>query len=287
MGARADTLERLGLALRYGCELDLLSEPLRSRFTQLGRDATLEEYIARAEASRPGRFVTGCHRLLRSYFSDFDVNGMLGMYPMHVLGTEQWRFLLETAGFDGAHGDVASARLLDVGAGSGDVTQHLAPLFRDVVVTEVSRSMALRLRRRGFRVHRTDVASGGVPEGPYDVVSCLNVLDRCAAPLSLLASLRAGMRDGGLLILALVLPYRPFVYDGPRSLEPTERLPLDDLCWEAGVSRLCHQVLEPLALRIESVARAPYLSGGDSARAVYELDDAIVVCRASGNVALL
>jgi SAM-dependent methyltransferase len=223
--------------------------------------------------------------LLRSYFSDFDVNGMLGIYPMHVLSTEQWRFLLEAAAV--APYDEPRGRLLDVGAGSGDVTVQLAPLFERVVTTELSRSMAYRLRRRGFSVHRTDVAVAGVPEGPYDVVSCLNVLDRCATPLSLLGSVRAGLGSGGLLVLALVLPYRPFVYEGPSSVDPMERLPLDGLPWEAAVNGLCAQVLEPLSLEVVAVSRVPYLSGGDSGRAIYELDDAIVVCRAVGNVALL
>ncbi len=285
MSASRDIAAQLDLALRYRCDLGALSEPLRGRFLQLGPDAALEAYIERAEASRPGRFVTGCHRLLRSYFSDFDVNGMLGIYPMHVLSTEQWRFLLEAAG-TGPH-DEPRGRLLDVGAGSGDVTVQLAPLFERVVTTELSRSMAYRLRRRGFSVHRTDVAVGGVPDGPYDVVSCLNVLDRCASPLSLLGSVRAGLKNGGLLILALVLPYRPFVYEGPSSVDPTERLPLDDLPWEAAVNGLCAQVLAPLALEVVAVSRAPYLSGGDSGRAIYELDDAIVLCRAAGDVALV
>lgn len=282
-GRSSDLRERLNLALRYSCDLDALSPSLRSRFVQLGQDTALEEYVARAEASRPGRFITSCHRLLRSYLSDFDVNGMLGIYPMHVLGTDQWGFLLEAA----EAGDVASARLLDVGSGNGDVTVQLAPLFSEVTTTEMSRSMARRLRRRGFRVHRSDVTVSGVPDGPYDVISCLNVLDRCDSPLSLLGSLRAGLAREGLLILALVLPYRPFVYDGPNSVDPSERLPLDDLPFEAAVDRLCHEVLAPLSLQVLAVSRAPYLSGGDAGRALYELDDVIVVCRAAGEVALL
>jgi hypothetical protein len=103
----------------------------------------------------------------------------------------------------------------------------------------------------------------------------------------LLGSVRAGLGSGGLLVLALVLPYRPFVYEGPSSVDPMERLPLDGLPWEAAVNGLCAQVLEPLSLEVVAVSRVPYLSGGDSGRAIYELDDAIVVCRAVGNVALL
>lgn len=272
-----------GLRLRYGCRLEQLPAALRHRFVQLGRDASLEAYLERARRERHGRFVTGVHRVLRGYLSDFDINGLLNIYPMHVLGTEQWRYLLEQAPLDRAE----DARLLDVGAGNGDVTLALAPLFESVATTEMSRAMAFRLRRRGFRCFRQDVTSVGVPEPPYDAIACLNVLDRCDRPLTLLGNLRAGLTDRGLLLLALVLPYQPFVYDGGSSVEPTERLPLTGSDWEACVGELCERVIEPLGLEVEVITRVPYLSGGDARRPLYELDDVVLVCRARGRALLL
>lgn len=272
-----------GLALRYGCRLDELPAHLRHRFVQLGRDASLNTYLERAQRERHGRFVTGVHRVLRGYLSDFDINGLLNIYPMHVLGTEQWRYLLEQAPLVRAEG----ARLLDVGAGNGDVTRALAPLFDSVATTEMSSAMAFRLRRRGFRCFRQDVTSQGVPESPYDAIACLNVLDRCDRPLTLLGNLRAGLTDRGLLLLALVLPYQPFVYDGGSSQDPTERLPLTGSDWETCVGQLCERVIEPLGLDVEVITRVPYLSGGDSKRPLYELDDVVLVCRARGRALLL
>ena len=43
------------------------------------------------------------------------------------------------------------------------------------------------------------------------------------------------------------------------------------------MNRLVEQELEPLGLTLTKLARAPYLSFGDSARGLYELDDAILV----------
>lgn len=272
-----------GLGLRYGCRLDALPARFKHRFVQLGRDAALNAYLERAKHERHGRFLTGVHRVLRSYLSDFDINGLLNIYPMHVLGTEQWRYLIEQAPLERTQG----ARLLDVGAGSGDVTSALAPLFANVATTEMSKAMAFRLRRRGFTCFRQDVTSEGVPEPPYDAIACLNVLDRCDRPLTLLANLRAGLTDRGLLFLALVLPYRPFVYDGGTSHDPSERLPLTGSDWEASVGQLCERVIEPLGLDVEVITRAPYLSGGDSKRPLYELDDVVLVCRARGQALLL
>jgi SAM-dependent methyltransferase len=272
-----------GLKLQYGCRLDRLPAPLRDRFVQLGRDAALNAYLERAERERHGRFVTFVHRVLRGYLSDFDINGLLNIYPMHVLGTEQWSYLLEQAPLERA----AGARLLDVGAGNGDVTHALAPLFGSVATTELSRAMAFRLRLRGFACFRQDVTTEGVPQPPYDAIACLNVLDRCDRPLTLLANLRAGLADRGLLLLSLVLPYRPFVYDGGSSNEPSERLPLTRSDWESCAGELCQAVIEPLGLKVEVITRVPYLSGGDSRRPLYELDDVVLVCRARGQALLL
>lgn len=278
--------ELRNLRLRYQCDLARLPAGLRSRFVQLGRDASLAAYFDRAKRARHGRSMTLLHRFLRGYLSDFEINGLLGTYPMHVLGTEQWSTLLAMA--RGAeHHIVPRGRLLDVGAGSGDVTQKLAPLFTEVVTTELSRMMALRLRSRGFACHRVDLAEKPVPTGPYAAIACLNVLDRCDRPLSLLANLRAALDDGGFLILALVLPYEPFVYEGSRSREPIERLPLGVADWESSVAELCSRVIEPLGFQVAVFSRAPYLSGGDARQPLYELDDAILVCRAIGKAHVL
>lgn len=267
----------IGIELRYDCDLNELAPALRDRFVQLGPDQSLADYFERARRERHGRLLTWLHRSLRGLLSDFDINGLLGTYPMHVLGTEQWRHLLPEA----------SGRLLDVGAGNGDVTAALAPLFDDVTVVETSRLMARRLAQRGYRCHKLDPATDGVPGGPYDVISLLNVLDRCDKPLTLLAEARAALAPRGRLVIALVLPYRPFVYDGALSRAPAERLPLTRPTWEGATSELCELALAPLGLEVESVSRVPYLSGGDAHRALYELDDVVLVCRARGDLVLL
>ena len=45
---------------------------------------------------------------------------------------------------------ISGGTLLDVGAGSGEVTKELGRLFNDVLVTEASAPMARRLARRGY-----------------------------------------------------------------------------------------------------------------------------------------
>jgi SAM-dependent methyltransferase len=258
------------LALRYGCDRQRLPAHLAERFAELGPDEELANWLEAADRHRASWAKTGAQRLLRQYVSDFDANAVLAVYPMYLLSSAQWRRLL---------GPAPGQRLLDVGAGSGDVTSKLAPLFEEIITTEVSRGMAWKLRRRGFRCLNLDAATEPLPDCPYDVISCLNVLDRCRLPLSLLARLREALADGGQGAFAVPLPYSPHVYDGPQTLDPTERLACRADTWEEAAAELCTLVLEPLGYVVQSLSRAPYLSGGDSKRPVYELDAAIIVCR--------
>lgn len=255
----------------HACDLTALPPALAARFVDLppGDEAWLEALRAR----RHGWWKTHLHSFLRSFLSDFDVNGLLGMYAMHVLETAQWQRLL---------GPPEGRGLLDVGAGSGDVTATLAPLFAEVATIETSWAMARRLRHRGYRCFRVDVVETGVPEAPWDTISCLNVLDRCARPLSLLERLRDALAEDGRLVVSMPLPYSPIVFEGGVTHDPTEPLPLADVeSWEAGAAALVERVLAPARLRVERLARAPYVSAGDVDHPLYVLDDVIVVCRIS------
>jgi SAM-dependent methyltransferase len=258
------------LELQYGCDVSGLPAHLQTRFVELEPDESTRRYLAEAPNRRAGWALTTCHWLCCQVMSDFDANGWLGIYPMHLLGTAQWQRLL---------GEHPGGRLLDVGAGSGDVTAELAGLFDQVTATETSRGMVWRLRRRGLDGRLTDVSVEGVPDPPYAAISCLNVLDRCSRPISLLRRLRAGLAEDGRLIISLPLPFTPFVYRGPLVSDPDEALPCEAPSFERGVLALVAQGLVPLGLSVEAWTRAPYLSGGDARRAAYVLDAVIIVCR--------
>ena len=113
----------------------------------------------------------------------------------------------------------------------------------------------------------------------YDVISCLNVLDRCDAPLSMLKQMHSKLTNGGILILALVLPYDPFVEHGLLKLPPTEFLPISSTTWEGGVTKLWTKVLRPIGFEPLALARVPYLCEGDIHVEYYSLDDVIFVLR--------
>ena len=186
--------------------------------------------------------------------------------------------------------------LLDVGAGDGSVTTHLAPLFERVYATEVSGPMVKRLQARllyGGVLPTGDVspaalaaaaAEAGVqlPAGGFDCVSLLNVLDRCDTPRTLLRHCSALLAPGtGRLLLAVVLPFRPFVEAGATRRPPAESLGLSpDAGFEASASAMWERVLQPLGFRLHALSRVPYISDGDEKCPTYVLDDAIFVLSA-------
>ena len=139
--------------------------------------------------------------LLRSFYSTTDANAIAYTGSMHVISEGQARRLL---GFQDAE---TRQSLLDVGAGDGAVTLHLSALFHEVHCTETSPYMVRRLRERGFTCTETSNPCDAMG-GPFDVVSCLNVLDRCSAPYSVSSfayRLIDFLRHGMLKVLAAVI----------------------------------------------------------------------------------
>jgi len=240
-------------------------------FRELAVDDEWRRTAEQLARGRHGRLRTYAQRLARLYLSDFDANALTGMYQMHLLPEAAWRSLL---------GARARGRLLDVGAGSGDVTAALSPCFESVEATEVSSGMARKLNKRGVPCHRLDLTETPIDADPFDAVSLLNVLDRCPRPRRLLQHCLRALKPGGTFIVALALPYRPFYFDGPLTPDPLERLECDPGpggTWEDGARRFLERDLLPLDLSLQCFARAPYLSAGDSERPLYELDDVVAV----------
>jgi SAM-dependent methyltransferase len=238
-------------------------------------DPAAEDFRRSCEESPHGAMTLWLRRTLGHFVSDYDANGILGTHDMHLLGTGAWQTLLERAGWSPAHG----ARLLDLGAGDGQVTAPLAALFEDVVTTELSAPMLRRLRARGYRCHGVDLAHQDLPEsGPFDCVALLNVLDRTDRPLTLLARARNLVAEDGCVIVAAPMPLAPHVHVGPHTVDPDEPLPHEARSWEAAVAALVRCAIEPAGLAVSALARVPYLCRGSHRTPVEELDDAVLVC---------
>lgn len=267
----AGLLDQLGQpTLDYCVNMARWPESMKTAFVELGPDEALQDYLKRIIVSRASVTKTRLQRVLRCFVSDFDANALLRMYPMHLLSTAQAEQLF---------GARPGGKLLDLGAGSGDVTSALGPLFDQIDVVETSRVAARRLRQRGFNCTNYDVTVQGIRGGPYDVIALLNVLDRTDRPYALLEQCRNAMSENTQLMLSTPLPYRPHVYVGGRTRDPSERLPVVGNDFSDALRRLVLEVLQPMGLVPTRLARIPYISGGDSERAITVLSAAVAVCR--------
>ncbi|XP_019766969.1 protein-L-histidine N-pros-methyltransferase isoform X1 [Dendroctonus ponderosae] len=279
----------------YQCDLTQLHPDVARTFVQLDPDQDTISFLEEAERKSQWVLTQLWHTVVKMFLGWFmtqtSINGWLQRGSMFVVSRPQ---LLKLLNVDDT---VKFQSLLDLGAGDGNVTAQLAPFFHRVYVTEVSVAMKNLLQRQGFSIldidawHRTN---------KYDVISCLNLIDRCDTPLDLLTQIRTALKPDGLVLLAVVLPFSPYVEAGEGSKQdcdsletafgvfqgacdhrPKQALPIEGDTFEAQVQSLVTNVLKPAHFEVLSWSRVPYLCEGDLQQSYYWLDDAIFVLKAS------
>jgi len=100
-----------------------------------------------------------------------------------------------------AEAEVGRGRLLEVGAGVGGFVRVALARGWKVDATEISGSGLKMLRETGATVFTGDVGAAGYPEGMFDLVVSLEVLEHLPIPLDHLHELCRVTRPGGLLLL--------------------------------------------------------------------------------------
>ncbi|MEE6517479.1 hypothetical protein FKM82_027711 [Ascaphus truei] len=259
----------------YLCDTEKLCEALRPFFVQSYLDHGTQTFLNRSMEKSGWLSVQLYHSFMSSVFSMFmsrtSINGLLGRGSMFVFSPEQFQRLLKITP------DWKSHRLLDLGAGDGEVTRVMSPHFEEIYVTEMSQTMIWQLQKKKYRVLNIDEWQG--PEFQYDVISCLNLLDRCHRPITLLKEMRRVLEPTrGRVILALVLPFHPYVENGGKWEKPCEVMDVKGTAWEDQVSSLA-AVFQEAGFVVEAFTRLPYLCEGDMYNDYYVLDDAVFVLR--------
>lgn len=259
--------------LVYDCLRERLGPALARRFEPLARDEETDAFIARFVERPHGFFTTKLMQGLGRFIPLYDVHGLLGAYPMHLLSERAWGDLL---------GGTRVSALLDVGAGAGYVTERAHAWCDEVVCTETSRPLARRARARGLDVRSIDLTVTSL-ERKFELVSCFNVLDRTARPVTLLRALVRQLSKGGRLLVSIPLPPRPHVHVAGGTVAQSERLPSVAESWEIAARELSERLFASAGLEVLRLARAPYLSRGDSDAELYQLDAALWVLRRDGS----
>jgi SAM-dependent methyltransferase len=115
-----------------------------------------------------------------------------------------WK-LAERAAFLDRLRSEAAARLLEVGAGTGQDSAFFAAHGRTVVATDLSPAMVARCREKGLDARVMDFLHLDFPPASFDAVYALNCLLHVpnADLPAVLAAIRAVLRPGGLFFLGV------------------------------------------------------------------------------------
>ncbi|KOB79492.1 Uncharacterized protein OBRU01_00168, partial [Operophtera brumata] len=137
----------------------------------------------------------------------------------------------------------------------------------------------------------------------FECVCMLNLLDRCSKPKTMLKQARGAVAPGGVLMLALVLPYKPYVeargavapggvlmlalvlpykpyVEGNTLITHKLEAPSPRAGWfgfEEQAAAFVKFMEEEAGFELVSWTRAPYLCEGDFSQAYYWLDDSVFV----------
>lgn len=193
---------------------------------------------------------------------------------MFVYSNTQFQKLLRV------NSDWHAESLLDLGAGDGKVTAKMAKHFDKIYATEAATQMQRQLTERGYELLPIDSWA----DKSYDVITCLNLLDRCDKPMQLLNDIRSSIKPDGYVLVASVSPYSPYVeLNASSNHQPTERLPITSKSVEGQVNETVKNLFEPCGFELFSFSRVPYLCEGDMSTSFYVLHDIIFVLKPISN----
>ncbi|KAH7645146.1 protein-L-histidine N-pros-methyltransferase [Dermatophagoides farinae] len=267
----------------------MLSDELRGKFIECHLDLGTQRFIDacyyQSKCLFRSLWILIMRSILKLFISSTSICGLLNCGRMFVFSDEQIeKFCFDTLDMQSEMVDNGGrsrrqnrGTLLDIGAGDGNVTAKLAKYFNRTYVTELSRTMQNRLIKRAF--HLLDVDEWHEHEFRFDMISCLNVLDRCDRPLDMLSNIRQSLqRSGGHLLLAIVLPLVQYV-ESKRSHQPEQYLPVQGQTFEQQVQSFWDNVLAPAGFELICWTKLPYLSEGNIDLTYFWLIDAIFLLK--------
>ncbi|KAF7496224.1 Methyltransferase-like protein 9 [Sarcoptes scabiei] len=280
---------------------NFLSKELLEKFHQCHYDQETQTFIEvchkTADSFFYHFFLFIMKQLLRPFLSTTSICGLLSCGEMFVFSSiqveqfvignmEMHRKTIDTAtnSFDDRSRDCQNLAMLDIGAGSGSITSKLSKYFLATYVTELSITMRYRLRSRGYSILDAErwnqtVNSGGHNCIRFNLISCLNVLDRCDRPLTMLYRIRDSLKSSdGYLLLAIVIPIKQYVENKSTHL-PEENLSIQGDCFECQVESFYQNILIPSGFDVIRWTKLPYLSAGSFECSYYYLLDSVFLLK--------
>lgn len=267
-----DELER---SKWYEFDISQLPNELHGRFVQSSFDEETEQFIATCVEKSSWVFTQFFHSVVQIFLSfvvsTTTINGLLDRGKMFVFSNEQFKTLT------GMEDACMNRSMLDLGAGDGMVTANMARHFRSVHVTESSSSMRMRLGQKGYTVLDIDEWKNH----QFDFISILNLIDRIDNPIQLLNDVRLSLAPNGTVLLAIVLPYSPWVEQGSKFVDPSEKLSITGKTAASQIESLVFNVLQPAGFYVHKFTKLPYLCEGDLYDDFFLLNDYLFVLKSN------
>ncbi|XP_050543121.1 protein-L-histidine N-pros-methyltransferase [Daktulosphaira vitifoliae] len=267
----SQSLKNSNKAAWYNVRKENLTDEVYVKFVQMSLDKDTEQFLDDSTEQSDNLITqlwqSAVSTVLNVFMTKTSINGLLRRGSMFVFSLEQIRKLLNITYF------ASGSSLVDLGAGDGATTEKYTPFVNHVYVTEKSGPMIRILSQKGFRLLNTETWWNHKEK--FDIVSCLNLLDRCSEPINLLNNIKKSLKSNGRVIIALVLPYKP--YDEFKSAVPDEKLPITGETFEEQVSSTIANVFEPSGFNVLCWTKLPYLCEGDLNQDYYWLHDAVFI----------
>eukprot|EP01061_Rhynchopus_euleeides_P041542 TRINITY_DN725_c0_g2_i10.p1 TRINITY_DN725_c0_g2~~TRINITY_DN725_c0_g2_i10.p1 ORF type:complete len:437 (+),score=110.73 TRINITY_DN725_c0_g2_i10:42-1352(+) len=253
-------------------------------------DFSVEKFIRNSiyYPTSPWRHWLYC-RLIDIGVYRYAASALLDVSRPYFLSPEQVHDLLQE--------DIANgvSSVLDIGAGAGEVSQvfmdTLKPPAGGYIATELSGTLVKKLKKRGISAHLADSISPEFLEkagrSDFDVVLCLNVVDRCFSITKMLDDCVRVTRPGGTLIVSVPLPLRQAQHRlGAAQESVWPPLYNKECAWEHAAAWFSKFILKRYGgsqLTLTRLCRAPYMASGAASAPLSVLDGAVFVFRKNPN----
>lgn len=186
---REDQLRNFDHSKWYEVNLDNMSPDIAAKFKKMSYDNETDQFIQNCYRKSEWLFTHLFNAIARAFLGLFltstSVNGLLRRGSMFVFSNQQFSLIYD---------EIASVKsnpeslLLDLGSGDGCVTLVMAQHFHQTYCTEVSPVMKKILGKSGFKL--LDAETWADNDLSFDLITCLNLLDRCEKPLTTMKLMR-------------------------------------------------------------------------------------------------
>jgi 2-polyprenyl-3-methyl-5-hydroxy-6-metoxy-1,4-benzoquinol methylase len=251
--------------LQYACRKSHLHADIRKVFIEKKIDEETIEFTKK-EASQP--IVNFFFFILMSVcgVKHYNTMGMLG-YSTYLFDENFAKKLLQKK----------KKSLLDIGSGSGTITEKFETHVQQISCLEPSLSFQKILEKKGYVLIDTNETK------KYEVITLFNVLDVCDEPESLIEFAIQHMTDDGLMIISIPFPIYARSWDNNWIQKTNHLTQAGDMTFEKSVSDFYLTILKKHHLKITYFTRLPYIVSLPETRKTTLYDNGLFVCEKQKN----